>query len=145
MTHDDEAEDTDGLLAFNFQDMIETLLVHSLTFKGAGFAEEKEWRLFLCSQAYKQPDWVLGATEDMKGPQGFSETLTFLRNRIEFNITEDNISPYVPVCFNDFDSVPIKEIWLGPKSRISECDLKLYLADKGYNNVRIARSNISYR
>ena len=145
MTHDDEAEDTDCLLAYNFQGMIEKLLVHSLAFKGAGFAEEKEWRLFLGSQAYKQPNWVLGAAADMKGPRGFSETLTFLRNRIEFNITEDNISPYVPVCFDDFDSVPIEEIWLGPKSRISEYDLKLYLATKGYNNVRIALSNISYR
>lgn len=145
MTHDDDAEDTDNLLAYNFHGMIESLLVDSLTFKGDGFAEEKEWRLFLGSQAYKQPYWVLGTAEDMKGPQGFSETLSFLRDRIEFNITEDNISPYVPVYFDDFDSIPIEEIWLGPKSNISGCDLKLYLATKGYNNVRIALSNISYR
>jgi len=145
MTHDDDAEDTDGLLAYNFQGMIKSLLVDSLTFKGCGFEEEKEWRLFLGSQAYKEPDWVLGTDEDMIGPRGFSETLSFLRNRIEFNITDDNISPYVPICFDDFDCFPLKEIWLGPKSRISESDLKLYLATKGYSNVKISVSSISYR
>ena len=145
MTHSDEDKETDGLLGYNFHGTIKKLLVHSLIFKGAGFAEEKEWRLFLGSQAYKEPQWVHGGNRDIQGPQDFSETLAFLRNRIEFNITEDNISPYISIRFNDFDSIPIKEIWLGPKSKISVSDLKLYLAIKGYNNVKVALSNISYR
>lgn len=145
MTHDDEVEDTDGLLGYNFCCMIEKLLVHSLIFKGDGFAEEKEWRLFLTSRAYKKPEWVLDADRITKGPRGFSETLTFLRNRIEFNISEDNISPYVPIDFGDFEDMPVQEIWLGPKSKISTYDLKLYLTSKGYDSIKIIRSRISYR
>lgn len=145
MTHDDNDDHTDGLLGFNFYSMIEATLIDSLCYKGIGFAEEREWRLFLGQKAYKEPNWVLGKNLKMMGPRGFSETLAYLRNKIEFNITEDNICPFVPINFSEFEKSPIEEIWLGPKSQISECDLKLYLASKGYENVTIFPSKISYR
>lgn len=145
MTHDDNDKDTDGLLGFNFHGMLKNTLTDSLILKGNGFSEEKEWRMFLCNQAYKEPSWIIGKGEKLMVPRGFSETLTYLRNRIEFNITEDNMSPYIPIRFEDFDAVPVQEIWLGPKSRISECDLKLYLSMKGYAHVKIIPSRISYR
>ena len=145
MTFDDEADDTDGLLGFNFHGMIKSALTDSLTLKSSGFSEEKEWRLFLATQAYKKPEWVLGEDRKMVGPRGFEETLSYLRNNICFNITEDNISPYIAIHFRDFESAPVCEFWLGPKSKISRCDLELFLAKEGYSGLKICESNISYR
>ena len=53
MTHDDNDDDTDGLLGFNFYSMIEATLIDSLCYKGIGFAEEREWRLFLGKKPIK--------------------------------------------------------------------------------------------
>lgn len=145
MTFDDDADDTDGLLGFNFHGMIENTLTDSLVLKSSGFSEEKEWRLFLATQAYKKPEWVLGEAKKIGGPRGFEETLSYLRNNIQFNITEDNISPYVTIRFRDFASIPVCEFWLGPKSQISKCDLELFLAKEGYLGLKICESNISYR
>ncbi len=145
MTHDETGRDTDGLLAFNFQGMVESLLTDSLIYKSAGFSEEKEWRLFLSVQAFKMPDWVLGEQQKMYGPTGFSETLDFLRGNIQFNISEDNLSPYLPIHLNAFQMNPLREIWLGPKSKISRGDLELFLAQHSCQTVKIFESSIPYR
>lgn len=145
MTFNDDDATTEGLLLFNFHYMIDAVLINSLEYKDYGFSEEKEWRLFLTNQAYKKPDWVLGEDEELIGPNGFAATIKFLRNKIQFNIKEDNISAFVPVSFDEFESMPVTEIWTGPKSKIMESDLKLYLKQKGYPDVKINQSSISYR
>lgn len=145
MTHDDTSSDTDGLLGFNFHGWIESLLTESLKYKQVGFKEEKEWRLFLNDHAYKNPEWVLGQSCEMLGPNGFSETLSFLRDHISFNITDNDISPYVPLPFSELGENIVKSIWIGPKSRIVTGDMELYLAQHGYKNVEILFSVTSFR
>lgn len=145
MTNDDTSLDTDGLLGFNFHGWVKSLLTDSLKYKQVGFKEEKEWRLFLSDQAYKEPEWVLGQSCEMQGPNGFSETLSFLRNRISFNITHNNISPYVPLPLSELGEDIVKAIWIGPKSQIASQDMKLYLAQHGYENVEIFYSGTSFR
>lgn len=117
MTNEDTSLDTDGLLGFNFHGWVESLLINSLKYKQVGFKEEKEWRLFLNNQAYKNPEWVLGQSREMKGPNGFSETLSFLRNRISFNITDNNVSPYVPLPFSELGENIVKSIWIARKAK----------------------------
>ncbi len=145
MTHDDSSSDTDGLLGFNFHGMIESILIDSLKYKPIGFEEEKEWRLFLCDHAYKNPEWVLGEEREMMGPRFFSETLSFLRNKIAFNITDNNICPYVPIEFSVIGDNVVKEIWIGPKSKIVKKDMELFLAQYGYQNIQVLFSETSYR
>lgn len=145
MTNNDDSPDTDSLLGFNFYGMIESILTDSLKYKIIGFEEEKEWRLFLRNRAYKNPEWVIGKERDMRGPRYFSETLTFLRNRISFNITDNNICPYVPLEFSEIGAGFVKEIWIGPKSKIVKKDLELLLAQLNYQDVRILFSETSYR
>ncbi len=145
MTHDDLSKDTDSLLGFNFHSMIEYILIESLKYKPIGFEEEKEWRLFLRDHAYKSPELVLGDERKIIGPKYFSETISFLRNNIEFNITDNDICPYIPLKFSEIGDEIIKEIWIGPKSKICKGDMELFLAQHNYQNIQILYSNTSYR
>ena len=144
MTLDNEDPDTDGLLAFNFHGAIKGFLNNSLAYKSVGFAEESEWRLLLVDTVYKVPEWIYGQDEEMTGPTGFKETISFLRKRVEFNITMDDIKPYIPLFFSEFANNPVAELWLGPKSRISTIDIELFLAKFGYQDVSVKQSEISY-
>jgi hypothetical protein len=53
MTYNNGDSDTDSLLSFNFNGMLENLFIISLKNKSIGFNEEKEWRLFLSIRAFK--------------------------------------------------------------------------------------------
>ena len=145
MTTDDANPDTDGLLWYNFSSMLGQAFTDSLRYKSKDFSHEKEWRIFFSNQAYKKAEWVLGEDRKMLGSNGFSETLSYLRNKISFNITSNDIVPYFPIEFNEFKKCPISTIWVGPKSQIRKQDIALYIKQKGYENVEVKFSNISYR
>ncbi len=145
MTHNNDDPDTDDLLGFNFNGMLENLFIDSLKYKSVGFNEEKEWRLFLANPAYKKPEWVYGNEQINIGPNGFVETINYLKNKIEFNITSDDMIPYLPIKFSEFLKCPVEELRLGPKTKISESDIKLFLMQNEYSNLKIIYSNISYR
>lgn len=150
MTMDNDSPDTDSLLGYNFHGMIESLMIDSLKYKRDGFREEKEWRLFFSSRIHKNPEWVVGKAKELKGPNHFAEIISLMRNSIEFNISEDNISPFFRIRFQELEKEGcsdhfVKELWLGPKSRVSKADLELFLAQNGCYGVIIQRSETSYR
>ena len=117
----------------------------SLKYKSKDFSHEKEWRIFFSDQVYKNAEWVLGEERKILGPKGFSETLSFLRNKISFNVTANDLIPYFPIDFTEFKKCPVTTIWIGPKSKIRKEDIALYMKKNGYENVEIKFSNISYR
>jgi len=146
MTHDDEGPNTDGLLGFNFDGMLSSAFSESLGYKLNHFSSENEWRIFFTTQAYKQPEWVYRESkEPFSGPKLFPETLAFLNNRIDFRWTNDDLIPYCPLLFEDFDDVPVKEVWLGPKCHVNTVDMKLFLKKANYPEVTVHRSAITYR
>ena len=145
MTKDDTSSDTDSLMAFNFSSMLGYAFTDSLKYKSKDFAHEKEWRIFFADQAYKNAEWVLGDERTLLGPNRFSETLSFLRNKISFNITSNDIVPYFPINFAEFKKFPVTTIWIGPKSQIRKEDISLYMKKIGYENIEIKFSTISYR
>lgn len=144
-TFDDDCKATDSFLQFYFREMIQSLIIDSLCYKKYGFSEEKEWRVFLTHRTHKTPGLILGEHKELPAFGGFSVTVNFLQNKIGFSIREDNISPFVPLSFDEFESMPVTEIWTGPKSKISDADLKLFLTQMGYPSVKIKHSSISYR
>lgn len=145
ITRDDASPDTDGLLGYNFDSLVKSILTDSLKYKQIGFKEESEWRLFFKDQSYKNPDWVLGEDNKLIGPNGFDETISFLRNNILFEFNDNNILPYVPLDFSEKQDDLVKEIWVGPKSDIAEKDIELFLAKHGYHNTVVLFSKTSYR
>lgn len=146
MTLDDENEDTDGLLCFNFDMMLENVFVDSLKYKAYAFQEEREWRMFLAHPPFKEPEWLFSnEKKHYKGPNGFEETINYLEGRIDFLATSDDIIPFCPIRFDEFSKNPLKQIWLGPKNMTRESDLMLLLKKYGYEDITIEISNISYR
>lgn len=145
MTKDDNDPDTDGLLAYNFDGMIEGAFIDSLRFKTAHFREEQEWRIFLSRRAYKNADWVFNKKEVFMGPALFDETLDFLNNRIDFRPTTDDLIPFCPLSFNEFYDNPVVEVWIGPKNYSRKGDIELFLRKYNYKNVNVIYSDITYR
>lgn len=145
ITGNDNSPDTDHLLEFNFIGALAKIFTESLSLKSRYFSEEREWRLFLANQAYKEPDWVIDKTATLIGPNQFDETLNFLNNKIEFNWTDNDLIPFFPLKFDEFSKMPITEILLGPKSKIRISDMKLFLQKYGYPKVDIQASVITYR
>lgn len=145
MTHDNTSPDTDGLMSFNFGTMLGYIFTDSLMYKAKAFSHEKEWRIFFSDRAYKNADWVLGKEDQLIGPEGFSETLSFLRNKIDFNVTANDLVPYFPIKFSEFNSCPVTELWIGPKSNISRKDAELFLRKNDYNQAKVMFSNVTYR
>ena len=145
ITLKDDDPDTDGLIMYNFDGMIESAFIESLRLKTVHFREEQEWRVFLSRRAYKNGDWVYNKKEPLQGPNLFDKTLDFLNDRIDFRCTNDDLIPFCPLKFAEFPGNPVTELWLGPKNFTRKSDAELFLWKYGYQNVDIRYSDITYR
>ncbi len=144
-THDDNDPHTDGLLQYNFDEMLEAAFIDSLRYKSFAFNEENEWRIFFRRPAYKNPEWVNNDGEiALRGGAGFADTIKFLNKKVEFLKTEDDLIPYCPIRFDEFENNPVSSVWVGPKSQIRSSDLELFLKIKGYSRTKIKKSKITY-
>lgn len=145
ITLNDDDPDTDGLLIYNFDGMVEGAFIESLCLKTVHFKEEQEWRVFLSRRAYKNGDWVYNKKTPLKGPELFDKTLDFLNGRIDFRCTNDDLVPYYPLRFEEFSRNPVVELWIGPKNYTRKSDAELFLRKYGYQNIDIIHSDITYR
>lgn len=145
MTHDDSSPDTDGLLHFNIDGMIESIFVDTLRFKSVAFHDELEWRIFFQKGINKNPEWLL-KKDISESPIStlVYETETFLKDRIHFNVSDNDIIPFCTLCFDEFSDNPVIELWTGPKNNIREMDIKLYLSQNGYTKTKPYHSRITY-
>lgn len=142
----DISKKTTEEIGFEFDIANAVIRTDSLKYKSVCFQEEREWRIFFTQQAYKNPQWVNRKKEDVSKESGsFERTLAMLDEGIEFRWTADDLIPYYPIRFDDFPIFPVCEIWLGPKNKVREADLKLFLSRNGYDDVKIGHSKITYR
>ena len=147
MTHDDNDPDTDVLLGFNFNSLIEKQFANSISIKSKSFIEESEWRIYFKNAVQKNPKWLCSQKETHYIQELYSKSLKteeFLKNNLEFRITEDDIVPYYPIDFKVFSKNPIAEIWTGPKNKINMMDIKLYLEQNNYSSTVPYHSKITY-
>ena len=145
ITHSDDDPNTDCLLAYNFDGMIEGAFVESLRLKTVHFREEQEWRIFLSKRAYKNGDWVYNKKGAFNGPELFDQTLDFLNDKIDFRCTNDDLVPFCPLRFEEFSINPVVELWLGPKNYTRKSDAELFLRKYKYQKVDVLHSEITYR
>lgn len=122
---------------------LELNLNYSLEFaqyKNPSFQEEKEWRMILRSRA--------GAPKIRSNFGG----IEFLKTQYRF--AYGKIISYLEMDFSQIKQDIIKEIWIGPKSKISPIDIRNmlsvygYYGDTPYNEnkpIPIIRSGSSYR
>lgn len=146
MTHDDEDPDTDGLMLFNFDGMLEKAFTESLKYKSYDFHEEREWRMFFSCPVCKEPHKILKSTENSHlGNQEFEKNILFLKDKIGFQVTENDIISFCPIYFDEVSNAILTSICIGPKNKTREQDMNLFLKSNGYEKTEIIFSKISYQ
>ena len=136
-------EKIDKMFQYYFHQMISSVLMSSLKYKNETFKEEQEWRLFFSQQIYKYAKWIYG-DEEIETIV-YDDMLKVIKNRIEFNVTSDDLIPFFPIKFTEISPNPIKQVIVGPQNKIMEKDFSLYVASNKLNDIDFRYSRISYR
>lgn len=68
-----------------------------------------------------------------------------LKNKVDFNVLDNDIVPYFSVDLFDISQEPIKEVIMGPNNRILQDDFELLCGRFKFNNIRFGYSKISYK
>lgn len=136
-------EKIDKMFQYYFHQMISSVLMSSLKYKNETFKEEQEWRLFFSQQIYKYAKWIYG-DEEIETIV-YDDMLKVIKNRIEFNVTSDDLIPFFPIKFTEISPNPIKQVIVGPQNKIMEKDFSLYIASKKLSGIDFRYSRISYR
>ena len=111
-------EKIDKMCQYYFHQMISNVLMSSLKYKNETFKEEQEWRLFFSQQIYKYAKWIYG-DEEIETIV-YDDMLKVIKNKIEFNVTSDDLIPFYPINFTEISPNPIKQVIVGPQNKIME-------------------------
>lgn len=134
------------------------MVYNAVFYKNPAFKEEKEWRLVF---------YPFGSIRNLIVPNMICETSTnklfydrmiecfeyereytgLNRKKIQFKCANDMLVSYTDINFNKIKRTFIKEIVIGPKSRVDDKDLRLFLLANGYDlsRINIRKSSASYR
>lgn len=110
--------------------------------KNEAFSEEQEWRAVI----YSEPKNIMSFVNLLKSMvQGEENSLKF--KELQFSSDGKEIRSFIEVSFDKIKLTFIREIYIGPKCRVEEKDIKLLLSTFGYDisNIKIKRSTASYR
>ena len=118
-----------------FLDLIEEI-GKSIVYKSIGFAEEKEWRLYI-------NDWLSKSfigynVKDIRG-----KVANYLEDKISYHYTDNDIISFTTFDFGDAPSKYVKRIILGPSNKISKKDIENFLKQNNYV-TEVVRSEITY-
>lgn len=123
----------------HLQKIAVSVLLYSPFFKSNYFKEEKEWRLAFsmhCNEIHRG-----------KIPSINNEYVT---SKYEYSLTRGDLISHIELDFKNMKDA-ISSIRLGPKCKLSEREIKLFLLSKGYlknindNSIIVKKSNGSYR
>ena len=123
---------------------LEDAFTDSLKYKSDAFHEENEWRIYFklapsksILKTYSKNDEAIDSL--------YQRTNKFIKEKIGFMNTDDDIISFCQLDFKDFYENPVKEIWLGPKNKARIDDVELFLQLNNYQNVNVFGSFIPYR
>lgn len=134
----------DNMLMFYFHQMVVAVLMGSLKYKDKTFSEEKEWRIYFKQQIYKKPKHIY-CNEKEEDDLFWDNTIQLIRNKVEFNITDNDLIPFYPINIREISLNPIKKIIAGPKNKILSKDFLLYVTCKRLSDIKFEYSKIPYR
>ncbi len=140
---DIDNEEYEFLIQMRMLRIISRVLVSSLEYKYDSFSEEKEWRIYFKDVITKNPEWLF-ENQDEQVMQ-YDRIISKLKDKIEFNVTDDDLIPYYPIDLFDLSAAPIKEVILGPKNIILKKDFELYTRKYKMKNIVLKFSRISFR
>ncbi len=140
--HCDDSKQEEYMIFFFIQ-MLNMVFMDSLQYKNVSFQEENEWRMFFKYPIMKKTELIYG--EESNKSVLFDEMVEVMKNKIDFNILNDDIVPYFPLELSDISEKPIKEVISGPNNHILLKDFQLLCGKYKYNDVAFRYSKISYR
>lgn len=140
--HCNDSKQEKYMLLFFIQ-MLKIVFMKSLQYKYISFQEENEWRMFFKYPITKETEIIYGEDGD-KGVI-FDEMVEMLKDKIDFNILDNDIVSYFPLDLSDISAKPIKEVISGPNNRILLKDFQLLCGKYKYDDVAFRYSKISYR
>ena len=126
-----------------FIQMLKIVFMKSLQYKYISFQEENEWRMFFKYPITKETEIIYGEDGDKRVI--FDEMVEMLKDKIDFNILDNDIVSYFPLDLSDISAKPIKEVISGPNNRILLKDFQLLCGKYKYDDVAFRYSKISYR
>lgn len=138
-----DTDEYEMLLLERMRHIIKRVLVSSLEYKNKAFSEEKEWRIFFEEGITKNPEWIFEDKDEkiMK----YHPIISRLKNKIEFNVTDNDWISYYPINLFELSDNPVKEVILGPKNNILKRDFELYAGKNKMKNIAFKLSKISFR
>ena len=102
--------------------------------KQPGFSEEKEWRL------------CIGMSPVMRiGRQAVFED--FILSEIKVQCIREQLITYFDLSFKKIYNDFVKEIIIGPSSKVTESDIYISLLMNGFdaNKIRVTKSQVTFR
>ena len=114
-------------------------------YKNEAFKEEKEWRMVLLAHTSALEGGLLPCADNV-------DNLDPRFSIVNYTSTPRNntLVSHIEVAMTDMKSA-IKPITIGPKSNLSELDVKLFLISSGLlesaedTSIKVTRSSSSYR
>ena len=91
----------------------------------------------------KETEFIYGEDDDKRVI--FDEMVEMLKDKIDFNILDNDIVSYFPLDLSDISAKPIKEVISGQNNRILLKDFQLLCGKYKYHDVAFRYSKISYR
>lgn len=106
-------------------------------------AKVYQYEMFFKYPITKETEFIYGEDGDKRVI--FDEMVEMLKDKIDFNILDNDIVSYFPLDLSDISAKPIKEVISGPNNRILLKDFQLLCGKYKYDDVAFRYSKISYR
>lgn len=114
-------------------------------YKNEAFKEEKEWRMVLLAHTSALANGLLPCADNVDKLDPKFKIVNYT-----FTPRNNTLVSHIEVAMTDMKSA-IKSITIGPKSNLSELDVKLFLISSGLlesaedTSIKVTRSSSSYR
>lgn len=115
-------------IKFEFNRCIHEMGYYQYRIKSEAFREESEWRL-LAKPEYK----------------GMAPAINEGLLSCKFRSTKKKFIPYIEIVLKDYGINPINEVIIGPKNETTEDLIHLLLHNSEYKDVKVRKSEASYR
>lgn len=138
---------------------ISSFVYDAVFYKNKAFAEEKEWRLVFYPFGNIYNLFLPHKAKDMSANQLYYDRMfeymqgasnqfgDFRLSSLFFKQSNNSIKSYCKFEFSSIAKLFVREIVLGPKNRMDDLDLRLFLLSLGLdlNEIKIKRSEATYQ
>lgn len=139
-------------------DILSGMIYNAVFYKNPAFKEESEWRLVFYPFGNIRNLKVYHKSQDLSSNQLFYDRMcesieyeknynSLIRGKLQFRFLDDRIISYLDINFKKIKQSLLAEIIVGPKSRIDDKELRLFLMSNGYDlsKISIKKSSATYQ